>query len=230
MDRLTAILRWIAGHGRETLVIWTLAALSIWSFVEIADFALEGDSPSIEERILLAMRTQADANDPVGPAWVEELARDVTSLGGTGLIVLMTFASAGFLFLQRKPYLAGYLLASVGTGTAASFILKAAFDRARPALVAHGQEVYTSSFPSGHSMMATLAFFTIAALLASAIESRTLKAYVLSLAMFMALAVGATRVYLGVHWPSDVLAGWAAGAAWALVCWGLVFRLRLARR
>jgi undecaprenyl-diphosphatase len=206
-------------------VALVLIALAFWGFAEIADFALEGDSRALDELVLMSMRT-ADPNEPIGPAWLEELARDVTALGGTGFITFLTVASAGFLVLQRKTHLAAYLVAAVGTGMLASFALKSAFDRARPDLVAHGQIVYTSSFPSGHSMMSTLVFFTVGALLASAQDSLRLRVYLLGLAAFLALAVGLTRVYLGVHWPTDVLAGWTAGSAWALLCWSIADRLR----
>ena len=225
MARLAAALRWIGTHERTTLVALTLAALGVWGFVEIADYALEGESRAIDERILLAMRT-ADPGDPLGPRWLEELARDITALGSTGFIALLVLASAGFLVLQRKTHLAGYLVLAVGTGMLASFALKSGFDRPRPDLVPHGQHVYTSSFPSGHSMMSSLAFFTVAALLASAQRSLRLRAYLLCLAVLLTVAVGVSRVYLGVHWPTDVLAGWAAGCAWALLCWSVANGLR----
>lgn len=223
---LTRILRFVGRHERGALVTLVLVALGAWSFVEIADEVIEGETLAIDERLLLAMRSDADPSDPVGPAWVEELARDVTGLGGAGLLTFITLAAAGFLVLQRKAHLALYLVLAVSGGSAASTLMKSGFDRARPDLVAHGQAVYTSSFPSGHSMMSAVAFFTIGALLASAQPNLRLKAYLLALATFLSVAVGVSRVYLGVHWPSDVLAGWTAGAAWALLCWGVANYLR----
>jgi undecaprenyl-diphosphatase len=229
MPSLGAALRWIGDHESKTLVLLTLVALCSWGFAEIADHALDGDSQHLDQRILLAMRTDTDPTDPIGPIWVEELARDVTALGSMGFVTFLTLASAGFLALQGKRHPALYLIVAVSTGTAISLALKSIFDRPRPDLVPHAQAVYTSSFPSGHTMLSTLAFFTVAAILASAQTNRRLKAYLLCLAAFLSLAVGLTRIYLGVHWPTDVLAGWTAGAAWALLCWTIADYLRRRR-
>jgi len=173
------------------------------------------------------LRASSDTSDPLGAAWVEDLARDATALGGAGFLTLLTLASAGFLALQRKRGLALYLLAAVASGTLASTLLKLGFDRPRPDLVAHGQVVYTSSFPSGHSMLSAVVYLTLGALLASGQTNLPLRAYLIGLAVFLAVLVGVSRVYLGVHWPTDVLGGWTAGAAWALTCWALAERLRL---
>jgi undecaprenyl-diphosphatase len=128
--------------------------------------------------------------------------------------------------LQRKRHLAFYLVAAVASGMVVGSLLKWGFDRPRPDLVPHGQIVYTSSFPSGHSMISAVAFLTLGALLASGQTNLRMHGYLMGLALFLTLIVGVSRVYLGVHWPTDVLAGWTAGAAWALLCWALARRLR----
>lgn len=224
-------LSWFAAREVGTLAALLLAAGAVWLFAELADDVLEGDTATVDERVLLALRAPNDATDPIGPPWLEELVRDLTSLGGVAVLTILTFASAGFLLLQRRGALAVYLLAAVASGTAASTLLKLGFDRDRPPadFVAHGQIVYTSSFPSGHSMLAAVVYLTLGALLASAQSNLRLRAYVVSLAVLLAILVGASRVYLGVHWPTDVLAGWTAGAAWALLCWALAERLRRGR-
>jgi undecaprenyl-diphosphatase len=212
---------WLSEREPATLLALLLVACAVWAFVEIADEVLEGETQAVDERLLLALRSAADPHDPLGPSWVEELGRDITGLGGVGVLTLLTVASAGFLVLQRKAHLALYLVAAVASGALASQLLKLGFDRPRPDLVPHGQVVYTSSFPSGHSMLSAVAFLTLGALLASAQSSRRMKAYLLGLAIVFATAVGVSRVYLGVHWPSDVLGGWTAGAGWALLCWSI---------
>jgi undecaprenyl-diphosphatase len=220
------LLAWLRAREVETLAAVLIAAGSIWLFVELADEVLEGQTASVDEQLLLMFRTSTDTSDPKGPPWVEDLARDATALGGAGFLTLLTLASAGFLALQRKRALALYVLGAVASGTLASTLLKLGFDRPRPDLVAHGQFVYTSSFPSGHSMLSAVVYLTLGALLAGGQTNLSLRAYLVGLAVFLAVLVGVSRVYLGVHWPTDVLGGWTAGAAWALLCWALAERLR----
>lgn len=210
----------------RTIVVLLLVAVAVWIFLEVADEVLEGETRKFDEDVMLAFRSPADTSDPIGATWVEELARDVTGLGSVVVLALLTLASAGFLLLQRKRHLATYLMLAVATGTIGSSLLKWGFARPRPDLVAHGHAIYTSSFPSGHSMMSALVFLTLGVLLATAQSKRVMQIYILSIAVLMTVAVGISRVYLGVHWPTDVLAGWAAGSGWALLCWVIADFLR----
>ena len=212
--------------GIGTAAALAAAAFSVWLFLELADDVAEGETRDFDEAVLLAFREDEDRDDPLGPAWVEELARDVTGLGSSVVLAFATLAVTGFFLLQRKWHLAIYVAAAVASGLIASSLLKAGFDRPRPDLVAHGQYVYTSSFPSGHSMLSAVAYLTLGALLAGAQTERSMRLYVLGLAVILALAVGVSRIYLGVHWPTDVLGGWAAGTGWALLCWAVSRHLR----
>jgi undecaprenyl-diphosphatase len=209
-----------------TIVGLAAAAFAVWLFVELADEVVEGETRRFDEAVLLAFREDADRDDPRGPVWVEEIARDITGLGGTAVLTLLTLAVTGLFLLQRKWHLAIYVAAAVVTGTILSHLMKAGFDRPRPDLVAHGQHVYTASFPSGHSMVSAIVFLTLGALLAGTLKKRTERTYVMVLAMLLALMVGLSRIYLGVHWPTDVLGGWAVGTGWALVCWAISRHLR----
>jgi undecaprenyl-diphosphatase len=224
--RIRRVLAWIGAHEPQVLAALLLVAGAVWGFAELAGEVLEGDTAAFDERILLALRTADDLTDPIGPGWFEETARDITGLGGFGVLTLLTLAATGYLLLHRKGHIALYLVLAIGSGILMSTLLKNLFDRPRPDLVPHAQVVYTSSFPSGHSMMSAVVFFTLGAILAGVQTNLRLRAYLLVVAAVLALLVGASRVYLGVHWPTDVLAGWTAGAAWALLCWSVAERLR----
>lgn len=227
--RITLVDRIRRAEGREVVLLVLIGVLAgaLWVFVELADEVSEGETHSIDRTILLAMRSSADVSDPIGSELVEEIARDLTALGGIFALSFLTLAIGGFLALQSKWHTLVVLGVAVPGGLLVSSLLKGAFDRARPDLVPHGSHVYTSSFPSGHSMMAAVTYLTLAALLMRTVKAKRIKMYVLSLAILLMLLVGTSRVYLGVHWPSDVLAGWTVGAAWAIVCW--IFTRRLQR-
>ena len=201
------------------LVLMLLVTACTWAFVELADAVGEGDPSSFDTAILLGLRNSADRSDPIGPGWFEEVARDVTALGSMTVLIGMMLAAAGYLWLAGKRRSVALVLVSVGGGIAFSSLFKRGFDRPRPDLVPHATEVYTASFPSGHAMMAAVTYLTLAAMLARVQPTRALKLYLFALAAFITVLVGMSRIYLGVHWPTDVLAGWTAGAAWALACW-----------
>jgi undecaprenyl-diphosphatase len=212
----------------SVLVAIGLLGAALWLFIAIAGEVMEGETTAWDRRLLLALRNAADPAMPWGPPWVQEMARDFTALGGVAVLTLMTLAVIGYLVLAGKRHAAIAVFAAVAGGLIASTLLKLGFDRARPDLVPHGSVVYTSSFPSGHSMMAAVTYLTLGALLARVEASIRMKTYLLSVAVILTVLVGVSRVYLGVHWPTDVAAGWAVGAAWALAC-SLVMR-RLQRR
>jgi undecaprenyl-diphosphatase len=206
---------------RELVALSLLAGATagVWGFVGVADEIHDGELERFDRTVLTAMRDPDDPGDPVGPEWFEEMVRDVTALGGTAILAGLSLAVVGYLAIDRKRHAAVLVAVAVTGGWALSSALKLGFGRARPDLVPHRVVVYSASFPSGHSMLSAVVFLTLGALLARLHGSRAIKAYVLTLAVVTTLVVGLSRIYLGVHWPSDVLAGWAAGSAWALACW-----------
>lgn len=210
----------------RTLIVLALAAGGIWAFAEIADEVTEGDTHRFDRSILLAMRNANDLNDPWGPRWIEEMARDVTGLGGIAVLGGLTLFVCGFLWLEGKRRAMVLTALAILSGIALSFALKGTFDRPRPDLVPHHSHVSTSSFPSGHSMMAAVTYLTLGSLLARFHASTLVKAYFLVVAVVITIGVGVSRVYVGVHWPTDVLAGWSVGTAWALLCWVLARALQ----
>jgi undecaprenyl-diphosphatase len=203
----------------NVLVSVVVLALGTLVFFEVADEVMEGDTQDLDRVLLLSLRNPHDLADPIGPPLLEEMARDFTALGGVALLTLLSLAVVGHLMLMRKPRAAAFVAGSVASATALTVMLKNLFDRPRPDLVPQFSHVMTASFPSGHSMLSASVYLTLGALLAQLQSNRLLKAYVLGCALTLTLLVGFSRVYVGVHWPTDVLAGWAAGAAWASLCW-----------
>jgi undecaprenyl-diphosphatase len=226
LQRLAKLLHPLARLERGFLIGLALAAAALWSFIEIADEVLEGGTRGIDTALLLAFRSAADPSDPLGPHWLEEMMRDFTALGGIGVLGLFTAAAIGYLLLDGKRHAALAVFLAVSGGQFLSSLLKLGFDRPRPDLVPHVVAVYTTSFPSGHSMMSAVTYLTLGAMLARVDAKLHHKIYMLGLAVLLTFIVGLSRVYLGVHWPSDVVAGWAVGAAWALLCWTLMRRLQ----
>jgi len=204
---------------RATLAVLAGAALLLAAFVALADEVMEGETRTFDTRLMLALRAPGNPSDPIGPQWFEEMMRDFTALGSTGVLTVMALAVVGFLAFTRKRHAALLVVVSVAGGTLLSTLMKIGFARPRPDLVPHETVVSTASFPSGHSMMSAVVYLTLGVLLARTQASQPVKLYIIAVAVAVAVLVGVSRVYLGVHWPSDVLAGWALGSAWALACW-----------
>lgn len=208
------------------MLIFGVLALGLFAFIAIADEMAEGEIRALDEALLLALRVPGDPATPIGPAWLAETAVEVTAVGGYPLIVLTLAIVAGFFLAIRRYGAALYAVLAVGSGALLSQTLKHYYDRPRPELVAHLDAVHTASFPSGHALVTTVAYLTLAAIIISHLQSKRARAYVLGVAVAVAVLVGVSRVYLGVHWPSDVAAGWSLGAAWASFAWLVMHGLK----
>lgn len=215
-QRLAAWLR-----QREPMVLLSvlLVIAAAWGFIEVADEVLEGDTQAFDRWAVRVVRQGEDPATPIGPRWLQEMGRDATAFGGVGALTFFTVVVAGYLWLDRKFRMAAFIVAATVSGLVVSTALKQMIDRPRPEIVPQLSHVSTSSFPSGHSMLSAVVYLTLGALLAASTPRRRLKVYVLGVALVLSLSVGVSRVYLGVHYPSDVLAGWMAGLLWALLCW-----------
>jgi undecaprenyl-diphosphatase len=207
-------------------LIWVIgAAGALWAFFNIASEVGEGETSAIDKAILLSLRNPRDPSDPIGSRSFEEAMRDVTALGGVTVMMLVTVVGVLAFWVHRRRWHAGILAGTVLLADVSSESLKHLYGRPRPDLVPHGAYVYSASFPSGHSALSAATFLTFAMLIASLEPNRATKIMVFVLAFMLLLSVGVSRVYLGVHWPSDVLAGWCLGAAWALAAWTALIRL-----
>jgi undecaprenyl-diphosphatase len=219
---------------RATLEARTLIALFIsvgamLVFAEFVDRVVDVDTRAFDESVLLAFR-DPNPSYPLGPAWLQIVFRDITPLGGYAVVILISLAVIGYLLMDGKRGAAFWVLASVGGGAVLSNVLKFAIERPRPDLVARLVEVNTSSFPSGHATLAAVTYLTLGALLSRVEARRRAKIYVLTVAVVLTFLIGVSRIYLGVHWPTDVLAGWCIGAAWAMLCWRIALALQRSGR
>ncbi|MEA2974814.1 MAG: undecaprenyl-diphosphatase [Alphaproteobacteria bacterium] len=209
---------------RQLVSVLVVAGLLL-IFGLIADEVMEGSTSAFDRYVILAFRA-GDTSTPIGPPWVQEMARDITALGSYAVLGIMLFAIAGYLLLVRKRAAAWLMLAAVLGGIAMNSLLKLGFARPRPDFVAPAARVFTASFPSGHAAISAITYLTLAALLARTTPSRRLGIYFVTVGIALTLLVGISRVYLGVHYPTDVLAGWCIGSAWAMGCWALMTRLQ----
>ncbi|HEX3701417.1 MAG TPA: phosphatase PAP2 family protein [Phenylobacterium sp.] len=203
----------------------TAVSVFLWVFLSVMGEVREGDTYKFDSTILLALRRPGELGVPIGPRWLQESARDVTALGGVTLLTLVVAMSIAMLLLHRRRFQAAVFAAAVLVGQVLAELTKHLVGRNRPDLVPHLDQVYSSSFPSGHSAMSPIVYLTLAGILAAGEPNRRAKILLLSVAAALVLCVGASRVYLGVHWPTDVLGGWAMGTAVALLATLVLHRL-----
>ena len=188
----------------------------------IAQAVIEGEPIAFDRWVLLAFRDASNLSLPVGPRWLPEAARDITALGGTVVLGIVLLVVTGYFFAAGKRHTGWFVLATVLGGTALNTTLKLVFARPRPDLVTPLTQVLTMSFPSGHAALSAICYLTLGALLAQAHASRAIRTYFIAIALTLTLLIGVSRVYLGVHYPTDVLAGWCIGFAWAAICWSIM--------
>ena len=219
LRHVSRLLQWTAAQELTVLLSLLLVSAGTWGFIALAGEVVEGDTEEFDKRILQALRQPNDPSQPMGPEWLSELSRDITSLGGVGVLSLITAMVAGYLYLDKRKTALLFLLAATASGFWLGYFLKLAFGRERPDIELHLAVVDSPSFPSGHSMMSAIVYLTLGTLLARLVVQRRLKLYCLSVAVVLTGLIGMSRVYLGVHYPTDVLAGWTAGLVWATLCW-----------
>ena len=193
--------------------------LGVLFFLGIADEVVEGETQTIDQTILLMFRVNGDPATPIGGRWLREAVGDITALGGWTVLTLFVLLVVGFLLSLRRWREALVLLVAALGGTVLGQTLKGVFGRERPEESWRLVEAIHTSFPSGHAMMSAVIYLTFGALMARFANRTRVKVFGIVMGLVLTVLVGVSRVFLGVHWPSDVLAGWCVGAAWAMACW-----------
>jgi len=209
-----------------TLAAVVLTIVAAWCFLEIADEVVEGETHRLDAWVLSALQEPSDRAASARPPWLTEIVRDVTALGGIIVLTLVIACTAGYLWICRAYRSMWLVLTAALGGLFLSILLKGVFQRPRPPGTQDLTQVALTSFPSGHTMNSAVVYLTLGLLLAELAVQARLRVYFLVVALVLTFLVGLSRVYLGVHYPSDILAGWAAGATWAGCCWLVVRYLR----
>jgi len=211
----------LAAARREIGLVAALGVtvLGVLAFLSVADEVTDGHTKVFDEGLMLMLRHPGDITRPIGPDWLKLAAMDITALGSVIVLCLIVLTVAGLFVAQRRLREAWLLVAACGSGLIMVDILKVVFGRERPPVAMHAVEVGNASFPSGHAMLSAIVYLSLAALLAHFADRRRVRVYALAAGLIVTLIVGMSRVYLGVHWPTDVMAGWALGAAWAMLWW-----------
>jgi len=213
-------LRRLERHEITWLVVGIGVCLLLWGFLALASEVMEGDTTAIDTAILRALRKADDPSRTIGPGWLQGAVLDLTAIGGPTVLWLVVLSVVGFLLLQARYRTAIVVMATAASGDILNVVLKNLFLRPRPDVVPHLRDVSgTMSFPSGHAMESAIIYLTLGAMLMQLAERRVTKIYCIGLAVFLTLLVGVTRVFLGVHYPTDVVAGWMFGFFWASLCW-----------
>jgi undecaprenyl-diphosphatase len=207
------------------IVALAAVALLLLGLVWFGHAIMDDDVAEFDRAVMLAMRVAGHPEQPLGPHWLPSAVRDVTALGSTTVLTMVVAIAACFLALQRRWRSTLLVLAATILGSLAVTLVKALIARSRPDLVGRLMEEASHSFPSGHAANSAIVYLTLATLLFPLVRGWRMRGFVLATAMLLVGAIGISRVYLGVHWPSDVLAGWAFGSCWALLWWGVELKL-----
>lgn len=211
------------------IIAFLIVVVALFAVIRLGSEIREDGTSGFDRSLLLALRQPGDLARPIGPGWLRQMFLDITALGGVTVLTMITIVAVGYLVVARKYRSAALVAAAIISGSLVSDGLKNLIVRPRPTIVPHLVEVHSLSYPSGHATNSMVVFLTLGVLLARAQAERRMRIYVVAVAMLCTILIGFSRAYVGVHWPTDVLAGWAVGGSWALLWWSIAMRLQRGR-
>jgi undecaprenyl-diphosphatase len=230
---LTAARAWYTQRSAPEILVYVgllLVLIGSWGFVELAEEMLEGATQPFDDWVLHSLRKEGSPHEPIGPGWLHYFFLNVTALGSGAIAILITVFLAGGLAIQGRRFAIALILVSLTGAGVLTSVLKGYFGRPRPPTEFRAVEAIELSFPSGHSFISAVLYLTLGALLIQLTPDRRMKVYIMVVAILLTVLVGSSRVYLGVHYPTDVLGGWCAGIIWATACFIAAHLLRAGRR
>ncbi|MCB1504718.1 MAG: phosphatase PAP2 family protein [Hyphomicrobiaceae bacterium] len=199
----------------------TLAATVLVMLWLLIGLLTPGGLAQIDYNLMAALHEPYDSYDPIGPIWLDSAMRDISALGSNIVLAGIVIIATILLTFVHRIGPAVMLVSATTAAFLLNNLLKLLFDRTRPDFLADSVVVSSSSFPSSHAMLSVVVYLLLAAIAAREMTAKSQVTTTLSIAVIVALTVGFSRIYLGAHWPSDVLAGWLLGAACALAAWQL---------
>lgn len=211
------------------IVAFIVVAVALLVVVRLGSEIREDGTSGFDRWMVLSLRQPSNLGLPIGPAWLHPVFVDITALGGVTALTLLTVSIVGYLTAAKQWTTAALLAAATISGSLIGHLLKITFARARPTVVPHFVDIHSLSYPSGHAVNSAVVFLTLGALLARTQAARSTRIYVVAVAVLFTILIGFSRVYNGVHWPTDVLAGWALGGSWALLWWAIALRVQGSR-
>lgn len=209
------MLKKVMNADKKVILTIFFVAFALYLFIEFSSEMKEGELTAIDNFILAALRDPNDPGKLIGPVWLLWFMQEISHLGGIYAMSSITAISALLFALKKRFRTLLCFLISISGGTLIMLLLKHFFNRPRPSVVPHLAEFTLGSYPSGHSMVSAIVYLTLGVLLARSTKSLKLRIIYLVTAGLLTFLIGISRCFLGVHYPSDVLAGWCAGVLWA---------------
>jgi undecaprenyl-diphosphatase len=218
---------WLSFAQRETGMVALVLAVGMFllTFREIAVAVGSGGAHAFDEAVYQALRPTESTEHSLAVAWANIAANDFSAMGSVSVLAFIVVMVCGLFLCLRRRAEAVLLMVASGGGLALANLLKDLFHQSRPPLSPEAAAGLNASFPSGHAMLSATVYQTLGALIGQFAERRLVRRYVIGVAILLSLMIGLSRIYLGLHWTTDVLGGWCVGAAWALgwravvLCW-----------